>query len=153
MTTYFDDIDTVNDYESGGYDLNKTSTDEQRQKLTQTQEEQHVQFEVVSDEALTAIERAEEKNKQVTKIAQDAVELKEAFNDLQDLVNEQGDNLNVIEKKVEDTKENAQQGVENIKTAEKNQIAARKKQLYILICILVLVGIIVISSLCGSGNC
>ena len=105
---------------------------------------QQQELQPVSGETLSAVQLAEERNKQVTKIAQDVVEIKEAFDDLNELVDEQQVHIDTIEKNVVETKEQVEAGTEHLKTAEKHQISARKKMCAAAFCMLVIIAIIVI---------
>eukprot|EP01084_Bolivina_argentea_P232588 391983_1 len=111
------------------------------------QQQSQEQLEQIGLVSMSAdIDRLEEQNRAVVKIAEDVVELKEAFTDLNVLVEEQGDMITHVEQNTEQTVDQVKAGTANIETAEKHQVAARKKQLYLFCCCLVIL-IIVFSSL------
>ena len=68
--------------------------------------------------------------------------IQESYNDLQTLVSDQGQEITYIETRTAEAKETLEAATGNIEHAERNQIAARKKQCLILCCCVVLVGLI-----------
>ena len=69
-------------------------------------------------------------------------ELNEAFKTVNVLVNEQQEDIDHIETKVVQTRDQVESGTAHLVTAEKHQKSARKKQCMLLFCCLLLVGLI-----------
>merc|ERR1712156_531516 len=86
----------------------------------------------------------ESQNRAVKKIAEDVVELKEAFTDLNTLVEEQGDMLTEIEDNTSKAVDQVKAGTKELEVAEKHQVSARKKQLAILCLCIIIIGVVVV---------
>jgi len=115
---------------------------------TQTQSLKEIGLQVLDKH----IDELEDRNKKVEKIASDVKDLHEAFQDLNQLVDEQQEDINAIESNVTQAKENVQTGTANLEVAKNYQDAYRRKQCYVFLCVLVILGIIV-AGVCGSGQC
>merc|ERR1719419_2211629 len=76
-------------------------------------------------------------------------EANEAFTDLNELVEDQQGDFDTLEQHCEATRENVEQGTQEVFKASQYQRAKRKKMCYILICLVVLGGVIAIIILAG----
>jgi len=86
-----------------------------------------------------------ERNAEIKQVAQDLLILKELFTDVQQMVNEQGEELRIAEENVITADIEIQQGVDQLKQASSLKASARRKKIWIVVCvlvILVLVGVI-----------
>mmetsp|Transcript_7444 Transcript_7444/g.11593 ORF Transcript_7444/g.11593 Transcript_7444/m.11593 type:complete len:265 (+) Transcript_7444:128-922(+) len=111
-----------------------------QQQQQQQQQQGMEQMGLVSMEA--DINHLEEQNRAVKKIADDVQELNEAFTDLNTLVTDQGQNIDQIEDNTGKAKEQVKDGTVQLEKAEKHHISYRKKQCYLLLCVLILFGIV-----------
>lgn len=109
-------------------------TDEEQ--LT-AQQEIDVQFQVYD------LEEIRRKEQGIRKIEQDVTEIASMFQDLDMLVNEQQDNIDSIEANITTAKDETINASKQLQEAEGLQKKARKKQCFILIGVLIIVGIIV----------
>jgi len=89
-----------------------------------------------------SIQEHEQRYQAIEKIADDAVQLKEAFDDLNTLVTDQQGDIDRLEVNVNQTKDRVEAGTQELKKAEGHQRTARKMQCYILICVLIIAAII-----------
>jgi len=99
-----------------------------------------------ADVGLVAINQINQEHEQryqaIEKIADDAVQLKEAFEDLNTLVTDQQGDIDKLETNVNQTKDRVEAGTYQLKKAEEHQRTARKIQCYILLCVLIILGLI-----------
>lgn len=109
-------------------------TDEEQ--LT-AQQEIDVQFQVYD------LEEIRRKEQGIRKIEKDVTEIAEMFRDLDTLVNEQQDNIDLIESNITQARDETTNASKQLEDAEKLQQKARKKQCFILVGVLIIVGIIV----------
>jgi len=85
---------------------------------------------------------AEEREAAIFQIQKDTEQVAEVFQDLQDLVEDQGAALEVLEDNVEQTAMNVEMGRKELDKAAEYQKAKRKKMCMLLLCLLFLGGII-----------
>jgi syntaxin 1B/2/3 len=116
------------------------------------QGQSQIQSELGMEVVQGRLEEVEHTHEQMGKMVQNLNELHGAVQDLKELVDDQQDGLDTVQKNVQDVKTNVDSGVLNVQKAEEQERAYRKKQCYALICLLI-IAIIIIASVCGSGAC
>lgn len=93
----------------------------------------------------------EERHAEILKLERQVIELLELFKDLSMLVDQQGEKIDVIDQHIVRTKDNTEKGEKALVSAEKSQIAARKKRcILLLILVAVLVVILVLGGYFGG---
>jgi len=85
----------------------------------------------------------EEQNQDIKNIESDLQALNELFVDVNNLVGEQGEQLNVVEDHVISSDIQVQKGTEELTVAAKYQKSARKKIILIIVGVVVIIAIIV----------
>jgi len=116
-----------------------------------TPEDQQFMKQFTSDESVvTTAAIIEEQNKDILQIEKDLNALHEVFIDVANLVNTQGEQLNVIEANTQSAVVNTTVAVGELKQANKYSTAFRKKVLYLIIILLVVILIIGLGA--GLGN-
>jgi len=85
---------------------------------------------------------AEEREAAIYQIQKDTEEIAEVFQDLQDMVEDQGVAIDDLEANVEQTAMNVQMGRQELDKAAEYQKAKRKKMCMLLLCLIVIGGIL-----------
>ncbi|CAR30157.1 Protein SSO2 [Lachancea thermotolerans] len=92
-------------------------------------------------EAKTALAEVQARHQELLKLEKTMAELTQLFNDMEQLVIEQQENIEVIDKNVEDAQQDVEQGVGHTNKAVKSARRARKNKIR---CILILVVIVIV---------
>ncbi|SCU91865.1 LADA_0F12618g1_1 [Lachancea dasiensis] len=92
-------------------------------------------------EAKTALAEVQARHQELLKLEKTMAELTQLFNDMEQLVIEQQENIEVIDKNVEDAQQDVEQGVGHTNKAVKSARRARRNKIR---CILILVVILII---------
>merc|ERR1712051_785751 len=86
----------------------------------------------------THLDEMEQREEAIHQMADDLQDLHEMHQDLHMLVNEQGDNIEVLASNVEDAKDDVLQGVVHLDHAARHQRKYRKKMCIIMLILLVM---------------
>ncbi|SCU83327.1 LAMI_0C02806g1_1 [Lachancea mirantina] len=95
-------------------------------------------------EAKTALAEVQARHQELLKLEKTMAELTQLFNDMEQLVIEQQENIEVIDKNVEDAQQDVEQGVGHTNKAVKSAKRARKNKIRCLIILFVVFAIVVV---------
>ncbi|XP_070806421.1 syntaxin-2 isoform X1 [Pituophis catenifer annectens] len=125
----------------------KTTTDEELEDMLESGNLSIFTSDIILDTKLTraAVDEIESRHKDIIKLESSIQELHEMFMDMAMLVEVQGEMVNSIEKNVMNAVDYVEHAKEETKKAVKYQSKARRKLMFMLICVtllIVIVGII-----------
>lgn len=95
-------------------------------------------------EAKTALAEVQARHQELLKLEKTMAELTQLFNDMEELVIEQQENVDVIDKNVEDAQQDVEQGVGHTNKAVKSARKARKNKIRCLIICFIIFAIVVV---------
>lgn len=95
-------------------------------------------------EAKTALAEVQQRHQELLKLEKTMAELTQLFNDMEQLVIEQQENVEVIDKQVENAQEDVEQGIGHTNKAVQSARRARKNKIRCLIILAVVIAIIVV---------
>lgn len=113
---------------------------------------QDVSLDMSSEFRLVQLEQIQSKQEALLEIERDVKELQGMFDDLNYLVEEQGEQLDMIENNITSVKVHTVQATEELVVAEKHAKKSRKKQCYMILCCLVVLLIILLPTLLTTLN-
>jgi len=123
--------------------LDKTLDEKVIDKLVEEGKSQEIlDSALMSEDLRECIGEIEQRHADVLRLERQVREVYELFKDLAVLVDIQQDSLDVIEKHIHSAKDYAEKGEQHLKKGEEYQAAARRRQCYILIIVLVILGVI-----------
>ncbi|KAM8797784.1 syntaxin-2 isoform 2-T2 [Eudromia elegans] len=130
----------------------KTTTDEELEEMLESGNPSIFTSDIISDSQITrqALNEIESRHKDIMKLESSIRELHEMFMDMAMFVETQGEMINNIEKNVMNATDYVEHAKEETKKAVKYQSKARRKMVYIIICVTVLLlilGIILATTL------
>ncbi|EHN00791.1 SSO2-like protein [Saccharomyces kudriavzevii IFO 1802] len=95
-------------------------------------------------EAKTALAEVQTRHQELLKLEKTMAELTQLFNDMEELVIEQQENVDVIDKNVEDAQQDVEQGVGHTNKAVKSARKARKNKIRCMIICFIIFAIVVV---------
>lgn len=95
-------------------------------------------------EAKTVLAEVQARHQELLKLEKTMAELTQLFNDMEELVIEQQENVDVIDKNVEDAQQDVEQGVGHTNKAVKSARKARKNKIRCLIICFIIFAIVVV---------
>jgi syntaxin 1B/2/3 len=95
-------------------------------------------------EAKTALAEVQARHQELLKLEKTMAELTQLFNDMEELVIEQQENVDVIDKNVDDAQQDVEQGVGHTNKAVKSARKARKNKIRCLIICFIIFAIVVV---------
>ncbi|KAM4648862.1 syntaxin-2 isoform 1-T1 [Amazona ochrocephala] len=130
----------------------KTTTDEELEEMLESGNPSIFTSDIISDSQITrqALNEIESRHKDIMKLESSIRELHEMFMDMAMFVETQGEMINNIEKNVMNASDYVEHAKEETKKAVKYQSKARRKLIFIIICVAVLLlilGIILATTL------
>uniref|UniRef100_A0A8B9P9P9 Syntaxin-2 n=1 Tax=Apteryx owenii TaxID=8824 RepID=A0A8B9P9P9_APTOW len=130
----------------------KTTTDEELEEMLESGNPSIFTSDIISDSQITrqALNEIESRHKDIMKLESSIRELHEMFMDMAMFVETQGEMINNIEKNVMNASDYVEHAKEETKKAVKYQSKARRKVMFIIICVTVLLlilGIILATTL------
>ncbi|OWK51516.1 Syntaxin-2 [Lonchura striata] len=130
----------------------KTTTDEELEEMLESGNPSIFTSDIISDSQITrqALNEIESRHKDIMKLESSIRELHEMFMDMAMFVETQGEMINNIEKNVMNATDYVEHAKEETKKAVKYQSKARRKLMFIIICVTVLLlilGIILATTL------
>ncbi|XP_069726757.1 syntaxin-2 isoform X2 [Phaenicophaeus curvirostris] len=130
----------------------KTTTDEELEEMLESGNPSIFTSDIISDSQITrqALNEIESRHKDIMKLESSIRELHEMFMDMAMFVETQGDMINNIEKNVMNASDYVEHAKEETKKAVRYQSKARRKLMFIIICVTVLLlilGIILATTL------
>ncbi|KAF7240795.1 Syntaxin-2 [Varanus komodoensis] len=122
----------------------KTTTDEELEEMLESGNLSIFTSDIILDTKITreALDEIESRHKDIIKLESSIQELHEMFMDMAMLVEVQGEMVNSIEKNVMNAADYVEHAKEETKKAVKYQSKARRKLLFIIICVSILIIII-----------
>lgn len=96
-------------------------------------------------EAKTALAEVQQRHQELLKLEKTMAELTQLFNDMEQLVIEQQENIEVIDKQVENAQQDVEQGVGHTNKAVKSARRARRNKIRCLIILAIVIIIIVVA--------
>ncbi|PKK25865.1 syntaxin 2 [Columba livia] len=130
----------------------KTTTDEELEEMLESGNPSIFTSDIISDSQITrqALNEIESRHKDIMKLESSIRELHEMFMDMAMFVETQGEMINNIERNVMNASDYVEHAKEETKKAVKYQSKARRKLMFIIICVTVLLlilGIILVTTL------
>ncbi|XP_069476186.1 syntaxin-2 isoform X2 [Ambystoma mexicanum] len=130
----------------------KSTTDEELEEMLESGNPSIFTSDIISDSQITrqALNEIESRHKDIMKLETSIRELHDMFVDMAMLVETQGEMVNNIEKNVANAEVYVERAKEETKKAVRYQSKARRKMVYVIICVvilLVLLGVILASTL------
>ncbi|XP_078524133.1 syntaxin-2 isoform X1 [Lissotriton helveticus] len=130
----------------------KSTTDEELEEMLESGNPSIFTSDIISDSQITrqALNEIEARHQDIMKLESSIRELHDMFVDMAMLVETQGEMINNIEKNVSSAEVYVERAKEETKKAVKYQSKARRKMMYVAVCIvilLVLLGVILASTL------
>ncbi|XP_009955868.1 PREDICTED: syntaxin-2 isoform X2 [Leptosomus discolor] len=118
----------------------KTTTDEELEEMLESGNPSIFTSDIISDSQITrqALNEIESRHKDIMKLESSIRELHEMFMDMAMFVETQGEMINNIEKNVMNASDYVEHAKEETKKAVKYQSKARRKLMFIIICVTVL---------------
>lgn len=95
-------------------------------------------------EAKTALAEVQQRHQELLKLEKTMAELTQLFNDMEQLVIEQQENIEVIDKQVENAQQDVEQGVGHTNKAVKSARRARKNKIRCIIILALVLAIVVV---------
>ncbi|KYO39574.1 syntaxin-2 isoform B [Alligator mississippiensis] len=122
----------------------KTTTDEELEEMLESGNPSIFTFDIISDSQITrqALNEIESRHKDIMKLESSIRELHDMFMDMAMFVETQGEMINNIEKNVMNASDYVEHAKEETKKAVKYQSKARRKMMFIIICVTVLLVIL-----------
>ncbi|XP_028914151.1 syntaxin-2 isoform X2 [Ornithorhynchus anatinus] len=130
----------------------KSTTDEELEEMLESGNPSIFTSDIISDSQITrqALNEIESRHKDIMKLESSIRELHEMFMDMAMFVETQGEMINNIEKNVMNASDYVEHAKEETKKAVKYQSKARRKMMFVIICVailLVILGIILATTL------
>jgi hypothetical protein len=137
----------------GGGEGGDGDWDMRQQKQHQQHQQQRQQFELIATNKLeTERQIALEQQSALQNIQRDVLTTRDIMQDINILIEEQGEDLNVMEANVTQASDSVERGVAEVRKATVYQKSARKKKCILLVVVLVILGIILISVIVTQVN-
>lgn len=95
-------------------------------------------------EAKTALAEVQQRHQELLKLEKTMAELTQLFNDMEQLVIEQQENIEVIDKQVENAQQDVEQGVGHTNKAVKSARRARKNKIRCIIILAIVLAIVIV---------